>query len=191
MYFIPRNNVFYNYIAHTNVKRRYAATLFLMFAAIFIYFYGIYKPLDAHIALCKAELKQMQQKYHESEKLKKSNGEINALIDNNKKNIEMYAIPDEKKESHCNERMQFVFDAIAKQGLILSSYSSCKEKDKKWYIKDSARCQITGPMEKILSFLKAIKDSQYMITISHIMLTRIKDNLFQLVCDVGIIAVKK
>jgi Tfp pilus assembly protein PilO len=191
MYFIPRNNAFYNYIAHTNVKRRYAATLFIMLAVILVGFYGIYKPLNAHIDLCTAELRQMQQKYQESEKLKKNNSEIAALIDTNKKNIEMYAVDNEKKEAYCNERMQFIFDTVAQLGLTLSSYSSCKEKDRKWYVKDLAHCQITGSLEKIVSFFKVIKESLHMIKISSFTITKMKDNLFQLSCDIGIITVKK
>jgi Tfp pilus assembly protein PilO len=191
MYFIPRNNAFYNYIAHTNVKRRYAATLFIMAGILLVGCYGIYKPLNAHIDVCRAELKQMQQKYQESEKLKKNNNEITLLIDTNKKNIKLYAVDNEKKEAYCSERMQFVFDTIAQLGLTLFSYNSCKEKDKKWYVKDSAHCQITGSLEKIVSFFKAIKESPHMIKISSFAITKIKDNLFQLSCDIGIITVKK
>ena len=100
-------------------------------------------------------------------------------------------VEENKKAEECSKRMQFVFDAVAKSGLALNSYGSCKEKDKNWYVKDSSHIQVVGSMEHILSFLKTIKDSDQMIKLSHLALTRVKENSFQLSCDVGIILVKK
>lgn len=191
MYFIPRNNAFYNYIAHTDTKRRYIATLFLLVIFVVIGFYVLYKPLGGHISMYKMERARLQKQYEESVDLEKSNKDLLTIIHSNKKNIDEYAVADDVRHEVCSQRMQFVFDTVAQAGLTLTGYGSCKEKDKKWYVKDSAQCQMTGPLEKIISFLKAIKDSGQIIALSHLMISKIKDNMFQLSCDVGIVTVKK
>ncbi len=190
MYFIPRNNAIYNYIAHTDIKRRYFATLFILIAAIGVCFYGLYTPLEGHIVLYKAEKMRLQKQYEEIGAMDKNNKNVSELIDAHKKSLRGYEIAQSQRIEHCNARMQFVFDTIAQLGLTLNAYGSCKEKDKKWYIKDLAHCQVTGTLEKLISFLKAIKDAQQMIALSHVSITRVKDNSFQLSCDVGVISVK-
>lgn len=191
MYFIPRNNAIYNYIAHTDIKRCYIATLFILAMFGVINFYGIYMPLIANITLLQVELAHLQKQHEDSEQLKKSNKEISISIDTNKKNIADHIVADDKKEVECSKRMQFVFDMVTKSDLALNSYGLCKENDKKWYAKDSSHIQVIGSIERILSFFKTIKDSEQMIKISHLAITRMKENTFQLSCDVGIILVKK
>jgi hypothetical protein len=191
MYFIPRNNAIYNYIAHTSSMRRYLATLFVGIIFTGICFYGIYIPLGAHIVLYKAEALRLQKQYEEIGQLDKSGSELLSLIDTGKKNSAAHVVGDDKREEYCNKRMQFVLDTVTKLGLTLNAYGSCKEKDKDWYTKDSAHYQITGTVEKLLSFLKTMKDSAYMITFSQVAITRMKDNLFQLSCDLGIVRVRK
>src|SRR5688500_8719659 len=117
MYFIPRNNKFYNYIAHTNIKRCYSATLFVLASATIIGFYGIYKPITAHIMLYKVELTRLKKQYEQGKQLEKSNSELSLLIDTRKKNIGAHIIPDEAQQKWCNKHMQFIFDVIAKLNL--------------------------------------------------------------------------
>lgn len=191
MYFISRNNKFYNYIAHTTIKRCYFATLFALIIMGIISFYGIYKPLIAHIVLCKTELTHLQKQYEQGNQLERSNGELSLLIDTRKKNIAVHAIADDAKQEWCTKNMQFIFEVITQSHLTLNAYGPCKEKDKKWYVKDFAPYQVTGSLENIREFLKRIKESHQMITLSHLAITRIQDNIFRLNCDIGIISVKK
>jgi hypothetical protein len=189
MYFISRNNTIYNYIAHTDSKRRYIATLFVFTAALAAGFYGVYMPLKGHIVLSNAEKIGLQKQYEEVNGFENKSKELSLMIDTYKKNISAHAIAPDQKEEYCSKRMQYVFDTIKQSDLTLNSYGPCKEKDKKWYVKDSAPCQMTGAMEAVLLFLKTVKDSGYLITLSHLAITRVKDNVFQLSCDIGIIVV--
>jgi len=191
MYFIPRNNAIYNYIAHTSSMRRYLATLFIVVFLALFFFYGISIPLNTYIAAYKAEIIRLQKQYEEMRLLGKSNKETLSLLDASKKNIGQHTVSDSDREKICSERMQWILDTIAQRGLILNSYGSCKEKDKKWYVKNSAHYQMTGSQEKILAFLKTIKEAQRLIALSHLSLRCIKDDQFQLNCDIGIITVKK
>ncbi len=191
MYFIPRNNAIYSYIAHTNAKRRYCATLFVLLALIIISFYGIYIPLNSHILLYKAEIARLQTQYQEMSQLKKQSDEVSSLIATSKKNINDAAIETDKKEDYCNKHMLYILDAIQQKGLILDTYGSCKEMDKQWFSRYSAHFEITGSYEKIISFFKTIQDSKKMIDFSSTAISRLNDDAFKLSCDVGIVAVKK
>src|SRR3990172_8431868 len=159
MYFIPRNNSVYNYIAHTSSQRRYIATFFIVASLAGICFYGIYTPLSAHIILYKAESARLQKQYAEIGQADKSGQELLLLVETGKKNIAEHAMSADKREEQCHKSMQFILDTITKSGLTLTTYGSCKDKDKAWYTKDSAHCAMTGSLEKIISFLKTIKES--------------------------------
>ena len=191
MYFIPRNNTVYNYIAHTSAQRRYLATLFIVIIFCGVCFYGVYAPLSAHIVLFKNEILRLQKQQQEMQQLDKNSKDFLSLIETRKKNIAEHAIENDKREEHCYKRMMFVLDTIAKSGLTLSAYGSCKEKDKTWYTKDAAHFEVTGSLEKIMAFLKTIQESKQMISISKVDLARVRDDLFKLSCDVGIVIVKK
>lgn len=190
MYFISRNNSFYQYIAHTNTRRRYCATLFLLAGLGFAFLYGIYKPLTQYIVLYKIELARLQKQQEDEEILSKGNRELSAVIFQKKKHVGEHIFDLDGREKECSKQMQFVFDAMALHGLMLNSYGSCKEKDRKWYTKEISHCQVTGSMQNVLSFLKAIKDSDRMVQLSHISISRVKDDVFQLGCDVEIVLVK-
>jgi len=190
MYFIPRNNAIYNYIAHTNVKRRYCATLFVLSVIIIISFYGIYMPLNSHILLYKVDIARLQTQFQEMSQLKKQSDDISSLIVTSKKNINDFRIEDDKQEDHCNKYMLYILDTIEQTGLILNAYGSCKEIDKEWFAKYTAHFEITGSLEKMISFFKTIQDSQKMIVFSSSAISHLNGDVFKLSCDVGIIAVK-
>lgn len=191
MYFIARNNKFYNYIAHTSVLHRYLAT-FGMVCAFFIGgMYVMYYPLVAYNAVYAVERIDLQKKYDELMQMNKSGQELTVLIELGKKNIAEHALSDDKRQEHCQKRMEFFLDTIAQLGLKLNTYGSCKEHDKKWYTKDSAHCDFVGSLEKIMTFLETIKNSRKMITVTHATLTRIDDTTFQMSCDLGLITIKK
>ncbi len=191
MYFIARNNKIYNYIAHTSLKRCYLATLF--FATIFLgtIFYCVYSPLLSHITLLQAEQIMLQKKVDELAQMGKGNKELTFFVETGKKTIADYAVASGTREEHCHKRMLFVMENITQAGLILSAYGACKEKDKDWYNKDSAHFDVLGSLQKLMTFLETVQKSRQMITISHVVLTRVADNFFQMSFDVGLVVVKK
>ncbi len=190
MYFIARNNAVYNYIAHTSLKRCYAVTLFSLGAFVVVGIYGIYYPLHAHSMLLESERMALQKKSDDFAQMNKSGQELLALVESGKKNITDRATIADKREEHCHKQMLFVLDTIAKSGLMLTAYGSCKEKDKEWYAKDSAHFDITGSMQKLMTFLETIKNSRSMITISQLNLTHVAEDTFQMGFDVGLVTIK-
>jgi len=191
MYFIARNNVIYSYIAHTSLRRCYMVTLMAVCAFFVIGIYGIYYPLLAHIAILRSESMMLQKQSDEIAQFDKSGQEIVLLVESGKKNIADRAVDSHKREEHCHKRMLFVLDTITQLGLTLNAYDSCNMQDKEWYTKDSAHFDITGSMQKLMTFLETIKKSHSMITVSQVTITRSADDVFKMSCDVGLVTVKK
>lgn len=191
MYFIARNNAIYNYIAHTSLKHCYSGTLMGVCALFLFCMYGVYYPLLGVITVLESEKITLQNRYDELAQLDKSGMELARAIELGKKNIADRAIGHDKQEEHCHKRILFVLEAIAQSGVILNAYGSCKEKDKLWYIKNIAHFDITGSMQKVMTFLETIKKSHSMITISRVMITRVGDDTLQMGFDIGLITVKK
>lgn len=190
MYFIPRNNKFYNYIAHTDLKRCYAATFFCVIIFFVIGLYGIYYPLLAHILLLKTERTSLQKKSDEIEYLDKSKQALSKVVEVNKKYITDHAIVSDKRDEYCHKRMLFVLENITQTGLTLNSYGSCKEQDKDWYIKNSAHFDVAGTMKNLMLFLEKMKSAGSMTSITQTNLTRVTGDMFQMSFDAGFITVK-
>jgi hypothetical protein len=191
MYFIARNNKIYNYIAHTSLQCCYLATLFFVTVFVCVVFYCVYSPLLSHITLLQSEQVMLQKKVDELAQFGKSNKEFTSFIETGKKTIADHAVASDMREEHCHKRMLFVMENITQAGLVLSAYGSCKEKDKYWYTKDSAHFDVVGSLQKLMTFLETVQKSRQMISISHVTLTRVNDNSFQMSFDVGLVVVKK
>jgi len=133
----------------------------------------------------------LQKKVDELAHMEKSNKELHAFIESGKRTVADHAVISDKREEHCHKRMMFIMETVAQEGLILSSYGSCKEREKNWYTKDSAHFDVVGSMQKLLSLLDKIKNARQMITISQVTFTRVADNSFQMSFDVGLVMIKK
>lgn len=191
MYFIARNNAIYNYIAHTSPRRRWMATFLMVCAIFFIGIYGVYYFLLAHNSMLKSERMMLQKKVDDIAQFNKNGKELLMLVESGRTTLADRAIAPDKREEDCHKRMLFVLDTIAQSGLVLKAYGACKEKDNVWYTKDSAHFDVTGSLQKLMIFLETIKNARTMITISHVIITRVGNDIFQMGFDVGLITVKK
>lgn len=191
MYFIVRNNKIYSYIAHTSSVRRYGATLGAVCFLYAVGMYLIYSPLVALNRVHATEQIMLQKQYDERRQIDRVLQELSASIELGKKNMSEDAIGADKRQEHCHQRMLFLLNTIAQQGMRLNGYGSCREKDKNWYTKDSARFDIAGTLQQLMTFLETINNAQKLMTISHVTITRGADDLFQMVFDCGLIAIKK
>ena len=54
-----------------------------------------------------------------------------------------------------------------------------------------AHFDVTGSMEKLMTFLEAIKNSKKMITMSHVIITRLAEDECKMSFDVGFVTIKK
>jgi hypothetical protein len=145
-----------------------------------------------YITLYTVERASLQKKYDELMHMNSGTQELSSFIDVSKKNISSQAVASShERQEQCHKRMLFVLDTITQLGLQLNAYGSCKEKDKKWYVKDSAHFDIAGPIEKIMTFLETIKNSRTMIVVTHATITHVDDTTLQLSCDLDLVTVKK
>src|SRR5690349_18407911 len=120
MYFIPRNNKIYHYIAHANVKKRYLFTGFFVIILVFVCMYFLQRLINVYSVLYSQELSDLQQKYKEINRLERKNKQLILVIDDTKKEIQKY-IPTTQSE-YIKKQLLFVLDVIKNSGLHLHSY---------------------------------------------------------------------
>ena len=187
MYFIPRNNKIYNFIAHTQVKNRYLCTGFfivlLLGMAYFLHhFVTTYKEVYLQ------ELAMLQKMQVDGQQLETKNKKLSALIETTKQEMQAQ-INTENVHDYLKKQVQFVLDTIHGTGLKLHSYGVQKEKNKNWYKKERAHFELSGNLKQILDFFETIQKSQKMIAINHWSLARMDDNTFKVECDVEFVVV--
>jgi hypothetical protein len=187
MYFISRNNKFYQYIAHTKYVHRYVFTA-ITIGMFIVGSYFLQQLIDVHDALCAQELKSFRNAHTESKKIGQRNNQLLAILDNAKKNNKAV---DVQKNSHefFKDQLLFVLESARQSGLVIQSYGAHKEKDAQWYTKELAHGDFSGSLEQVLRFLDTIKNSKKMISISRWSLSHGSDALYTLNCDIGFLHV--
>jgi len=191
MFFLPRNNTLYNYIAHTKRNRRYGATIFFLIFFVMCSFYGIYKPLIAHISFYQTQSIQLKEQCKELEQLETSMQEYVSFIEKNKKEIDAIRASQENNQSHCYSKISQIVNVIADHGIILQSYSSCKEKVKDWYSNYSSQFAVVGSLPKLLACLESLEKNSSFFSISHIVFKRKEKDLFQMNFQIHFFVIKK
>ncbi|HSC24632.1 MAG TPA: hypothetical protein VLB80_00240 [Candidatus Babeliales bacterium] len=191
MYFIPRNNKIYSYIAHTSSQRRYGVTLIAISMFFIIGIYILYYSLTNHIALLKLEYIVLQKKHTELIHVDKGNLELHKLIELGKKNINQHIILPEMYTEYCHKQMLFILNLLNELNIMLNGYGSCQEIVKDWYTKDIVHFETNGSFQNLMIFLETIKNSHKMIVIPQINISRLPDNQFKMNLDAELIMIKK
>lgn len=188
MYFISRNNKFYQYVAYS--KRVYRYLFIVVFVSVFIVgSYFLQHIIDMHEMLYAQELKSLRVMYAESKKMGISNDQLSIALDNAKKNSKAV---DSQKDSHefFKDQLLFVLESARQSGFTIESYGVHKEKNVQWYTKETAHADFSGSLEHILTFLDTIKNSKKMISISRWSLVHTRDVLYAFNCDIGFVRIK-
>src|ERR1041384_6316294 len=89
MYFIPRNNKVYHYIAHTSLKNRYLCTGFFIATVIFISIYFGQRLINVYSSLYAQELVVLQKQYKECGRIETKNKRLILGIEDTKKDIQI------------------------------------------------------------------------------------------------------
>src|SRR5438477_9866281 len=190
MYFIPRNNKIYNYIAHTSVRNRYLCTGFFVASMTFVSLYFMQRFITVYSVLYSQELAILQKKYQEQERLERKNHQLVVVIDETKQDFQKN-ITTMQAQEYFKKQLLFVLDIIKNAGLQLHSYGVQKEKNKNWYKKEIAHFDITGSYQQIVHFLENLKNSQKMIVVSQWSLVRVEKDIFHLRCDVEFVLINQ
>jgi len=188
MYFIARNNKFYNYIAHTQPAHRYFFTGGLVICMVLTAGYFLHYTMNAYSIFLLREYGILQQKNNDLKLLEQKNTKLASAIDETKKDIAGMAISDNSNE-FFKKQLIFVLETAQQSGLKINSYGTQKEKDAQWYKKETAHLDVSGSLQQLMTFLALIKNSQKMISSSRWSLLFVNENIFQLHCDIGFIFV--
>jgi hypothetical protein len=191
MYFIPRNNTIYNYLAHTNKNRRYTATIFICIFLLVICFYGIYQPLTRSMIFYKNEYSQLKTQLQAFNELENSIQNYNALTKASTKRIIAHQKTSEQCHMQCRNHILKMVTLIAQHNLTLHTYSSCKETQKDWYNTYSAHFSIEATMSQLLTFIEILTDEFSMSRLSRFVLKQKDKDAFQADFEIAFLTIKK
>lgn len=190
MYFIPRNNRLYNWAVKKSSLYLYTVTACVLLLLVGGWFYGMYAWVEHIIDQRQQEVARM---YEQCMKIKQSRMMCSSLEKNLtslKEKMRMQVIH-ETVQRGFHEYTLFVVQQARKAGLHLASYSSFSCKDGGWCVKNSAQFHFQGELERITSFLSALKKSKKMIECNDVVLTRVNNNQFLFAVNVNFSAIKR
>jgi len=188
MYFIPRNNRVYHYIAHTRLKNRYLFTGFFVAGIIFFSVYFIQRIITVYTVLYAQQVEVLKKQYKEGERIGIKNKQLTAIIQDTKKEIEEHVFLGNSEEYFKNQLL-FILNEVKNNGLKLNSYGIQKEKSYEWYKKEIAHFDLTGSLKQVIDFFKVIKNSKKMVSVRQVSLVRVDEQVFHVHCDIEFILV--
>src|SRR5690242_9436870 len=111
MYFIPRNNTFYHYIAHMNSKNRYACTGFFVLFLVLMAFYFMQRFITVYTIIYEQERAALLKKHQDIERITHKNKQLSAILAEIKKELQeqMYA---GAVHDYFKKRLSFVLDMV-------------------------------------------------------------------------------
>lgn len=187
MLFISRNNRLYQSVAHISSVRRYMITCVVCIFLTIGWLYAVYYPLCALNNYYACEHMQLLEKFQQETELRRHIKGLQSSFDTTTRYNDAY------KQSHgfnyFKSEWTFIFDAMRMSDLQLKAYTILGVKEKGWYKKEKYHVELVGDCVRFLKFLELIKEAQKMITCSNIVVSVFDTALFQINCDIGIIAI--
>jgi Tfp pilus assembly protein PilO len=144
--------------------------------------------LNGYIDSFSHQQSRLEQQYKDMQCIEQENKRLTDSIEITQKDLAAM-VAAEGSHDFFKKQLLFVLDAAQQSGLKINSYGAQKEKDKSWYKKEVAHFDFSGSLEQLTAFCDLIKKSERMITVSRWSVVSVGDNLFQMHCDIGFIAV--
>lgn len=167
-YFIPYGSKLYSAIAHVKPLYRYSATLMLLGMLFFLWFSLVYTTLENKIKLYQTQQIELQKQQCTIEHVKKDCTSLENTVTALKKTLNTYKERAAKTEQHY---LSTLLQQAASSGLSLISYTTEHKKNKKWYNKNSMKCNFDGNMHQINHFFNTLKSLHAIIQCKQMTLT--------------------
>lgn len=165
MYFIPRNNKIYHYLAYTKPIKRYGITVAFLVAAVMINA-SMYYMLQQYVVMLEQELTILSRNSTEYKNKSRANKSLIEQHEQLKKDLA--GIMDDKKVK--SDFFTFLLNSISLHGLHLNTYT-VQEGKKASAGKEKASLHVSGQLQNIIGWLTEIKESCQMIESSSWTLT--------------------
>jgi len=190
MYFIPRNNQFYSFIAHLRPFYRYMLTLFIISFIFILWAIGIYFPLGAHIDHSFTKLTKLRTQCQQINKAKRNCVELERSLQTLYRDAESDK-PEKTTQNPLQSNLLFILDQAKNTGLVLNHYIMDKKTDDQWTKKNSAHFTFTGNLKQIIDFLKQLKKTDCLLGYDHFSLKNVGSNSFRMTITLNIISLKQ
>ena len=156
MYFIPRNNKFYSFIAHLHSFYRYLLTFAVISSIFMLWAIIIYLPLTTHIDHSFAKLTKLRTQCQQINKAKCSCVQLERSLQTLHRDVQ-FNKPEKTTQNHLQSNLLLILDQAKNTGLALNHYTMDKKTDDQWAKKNNAHFTFTGNLKQIMDFLKQLK----------------------------------
>ncbi|MGB8367417.1 MAG: hypothetical protein WCD44_03600 [Candidatus Babeliales bacterium] len=185
MYFIPRNNKFYSFIAHLHFLSRYLLTLLAVSSILILWLLLVYFPISTHIDQSFLKLAQLRNQCKQIDKAKRKCQRLEQSL--------YLANPQNKKllRNSFQSNLLFILEQAKKNELLLNKYTMDKKSNNKWVIQHSSEFIFTGNLSQITNFLQQLKKTDFPCESDYFLLKKIDTNSFRAIIKLDIIECKE
>ena len=189
MYFIPRNNQFYSFIAHRRPFYRYMLTLFVISFIFVFWIVGLYFPLGARIDYSLTELTKLRTQCQQINKAKRSCVQLESSLQTLHGDVR-FNEPEKITKNSLQSNLLLILDQAKNTGLALNHYTMDKKIDDQWAKKNNAHFTFTGNLKQIMDFLKQLKKTDRLLGYDYFSLKNVGRDSFRMVITLNIIFLK-
>jgi len=187
IYFIPRNNRFYSFIAHLRPFYRYMLTFFIISFIFVLWIVGIYFPLGAHIDDSFIKLTELRKQCQQITKAKCSCVQLECLLQALQKDV-LLNKPEKIIKNPLQSNLLFILDQAKNTGLVLNHYTMDKKINDP--VQNSTHFTFAGSLKQIMDFLKQLKKTDCLLGYDYFSLKNIGNNSFRMMVTLNLISPK-
>jgi len=189
MYFIPRNNKFYSFIAHLRPSYRFLLTFVVISSIFILWAIIIYLPLTAHIDYSFAQLAKLRQQCKQIDKAKHNCRQLQHSLQSFHTNRQ-FNKSEKTAQNPLQSNLLLILEQAKKSGLRLNQYTTDKKIDDQWVTKNSTHFTFAGNLSQIMDFLKQLKKADCLFGCDYFLLKNVENNSFRLTIALNIISPK-
>lgn len=185
MYFIPRNNKFYSFIAHLHSLSRYLLTLLAVSSIFVLWLLLVYFPLSTHIDQSFLKLAQLRNQCKQIDKAKRNCQQLEQSL--------CFSNLQSKKllQNSFQSNLLFILEQAKKNELLLNKYTMDKKNNGKWVAQHSSEFIFTGNLSQITNFLQQLKKTDFPCNSDYFLLKKIDTNFFRVIIKLDLIEPKE
>ncbi len=190
MYFIPRNNKFYSFIAHFRPFYRYMLTFFIISFIFVLWGIGIYLPLGAYIDHSFIKLTKLCKQCQQINKAKRNCVQLERSLQALHRDVE-FNKPEKITKNPLQSNLLFILNQAKNTGLVLNHYTMDKKIDDQWAKKNNVHFTFTGGLKQIMDFLKQLKKTDCLLGYDYFSLKNMGGDSFRMVITLNIISLEQ
>jgi Tfp pilus assembly protein PilO len=186
MYFLPRTNKLYSWLAHQKISHLYLMTLVTGTLLATVWFVFVYSPLQTVVDASSIQLQQV--KHHKQElQIVES---VCKKLEKNILELEHNIHVAQEQSAAKNDDLQAILGAAHHCKLSLKNCARESSSDGSWYTQQPFTLNLQGTIEETAHFFKELSKAVPLITVPRLSFQLETSGLYLVQVSAGVISVK-